>query len=230
MQGTNGTDSRRSTRLHSLSQSTVFGSIWKQILILSTDPHPEVAHTASIIVDCVHENLIQSPMGNLTQNVIEDILRFSRRTPVRKIPSPEPVEHVQNVPNPPPELPRQQSYLSLGSLRKTASSLRNLAFGAPHPQDPPSSPPKTSATQTSPQKPQEPPKPVNTPRGRLPAEWSRPPETNDPTTSLGAYHQAVTPTSPGFDAEQKIEQPTLPLTSSLLDWSTEVTLALGLQS
>jgi len=30
---------------------------------MSVDPHPEVVHYASIIVDCTHEALVKSPMG-----------------------------------------------------------------------------------------------------------------------------------------------------------------------
>ncbi len=221
-QGANGIESGRSTNLQSLSQQTVFGSMWNQILILSIDPHPEIARNASIIVDYAHEALIQSPMGHLAQAVIEDILRLSHRVNLRKVPSFESVEPVESVPDTPPaQLTKQQSYLSLGSLKRIPNSLRNLAWGAQASPETPSALLPTSAPQP-PQKPKDPPKPLNTPRGRLPAEWSRPPETNDPTTSLGAYHQAVVPTSPGFDPDEMKERPTLPLTSTLLDWSTEV--------
>jgi regulatory associated protein of mTOR len=119
-------------------------------------------------------------------------------------------------------LPKDQSYLSLGSLKRTAASLRNLAFGGPATQETTSSAQNRATSQAPPQKPKNPPKPINTPRGRLPPEWSRPPETNDPSTPLGAYHQAVVPTSPGFHREDNKERPSLPLISTVLDWSTEV--------
>jgi regulator-associated protein of mTOR len=219
-QDSNGIDSRRSTNLHSLSHDSVFGSMWKQSLILSIDPHPEIARNASVIVDYVHEALTQSPMGSLAQSVIDDILRLSRRAASRKAPAPEPVEPVPEDPKaPPPQLPKDTSYLSLGSLKRTAASLRNLAFGGSTTQEPP----HTKTTPQVPlQKPKDPPKPLNTPRGRLPPEWSRPPETNDPSTPLGAYHQAVVPTSPGFNPDDMKGRPSLPLISTLLDWSTEV--------
>jgi regulatory associated protein of mTOR len=219
-QDSSGIDSRRSTNLQSLSQDSVFGSMWKQSLILSIDPHPEIARNASVIVDYVHEALIQSPMGSLAQSVIDDILRLSRRAASRKAPAAEPVEPVQDDPKaPPPQLPKDTSYLSLGSLKRTAASLRNLAFGGSATQESP----QTKTTPQAPlQKPKDPPKPLNTPRGRLPPEWSRPPETNDPSTPLGAYHQAVVPTSPGFNPNDTKERPSLPLISTLLDWSTEV--------
>jgi regulator-associated protein of mTOR len=222
-QDSKGIDSRRSTNLQCISQNTVFGSMWKQSLILSIDPHPEIARNASVIVDYVHEALIQSPMGSLAQGVIDDILRLSHKATSRKAPAAEPVEPVQDGPRtPPPQLTKDQSYLSLGSLKRTAASLRNLAFGGSVTQDTSATPQTKTAPQAPPQKPKDPPKPVNTPRGRLPPEWSRPPETNDPSTPLGAYHQAVVPTSPGFISDDTKERPTLPLISGLLDWSTEV--------
>jgi regulator-associated protein of mTOR len=222
-QDSNGVDSRRSASLESLSQGTVFGSIWKQSLILSIDPHPEIARNASAIVDHVHETLIQSPMGSLAQAVIDDILRLSRRAASRKVPAAEPIEPVRDGPKtPPPQLPKDQSYLSLGSLKRTAASLRKLAFGGSASQDSPGHSQTKATPQAPPQKPKDPPKPVNTPRGRLPPEWSRPPETNDPSTSSGAYQQAVVPTSPGFNLDGTKERPSLPLTSTFLDWSTEV--------
>ena len=223
-QGSNGVDIRRSTNLQSLSQNTVFGSMWKQSLILSIDPHPEIARNASMIVDYIHEALIQSPMGSLAQGVLDDILRLSRRADLRKPPAAEPVEPVMEDPRtpPPPQLPKDQSYLSLGSLKRTAASLRNLAFGGSATPATTSSIQTRATSQAPPQKPKDPPKPVNTPRGRLPPEWSRPPGTNDPSMPLGAYHQAVVPTSPGFHPEDRKERPSLPLVSTVLDWSTEV--------
>ena len=222
-QGSNGVDIRRSNNLQSLSQNTVFGSMWKQTLILSTDPHPEIARNASVIVDYVHEALLQSPMGGLAQGIADDILTLSRRANQRKAPETEPIEPARGGPRiPPPQLPKDSSYLSLSSLKRTAASLRSLAFGASVTQES-LSPTQTKTTPQLPlQKPKDPPKPVNTPRGRLPPEWSRPPETNDPATPLGAYHQAVVPTSPGFNTNGKKRRLGLPLISTLLDWSTEV--------
>ena len=220
--GNNAVELHQSERLQSLSQQTVFGSVWKQMLIISMDPQPEVAQHASIIVDYIHEVLIMSPIGNLASAVIEDITQLSRRATLRRVPSAEPVQVAPPSPGtPPPEMAKNQSYLSLGSLRKAALSMRNMTFrGQPEQQISP--PPTASPSKQSQQKPKDPPRPVNTPRGRLPPEWSRPPETSDPSKPTGAYQQATVPTSPGFDESRKDEPPSLPLVSTLLDWSTEV--------
>lgn len=223
---TNDTKASSSPPLQSLSRHTVYGSIWKNILILSMDPHPEIARNASIIIDYVHEALIQSPMGAMAQSTMAVILRASKRIVIQKV-SDESMGLLppRDPPTPPPPTPpKHEGYLSL-SLRRTAgvaASLRNLAFGGSSHSDESSESKKTATQPVPPQKPQHPLKPLNTPRARQPAEWSRPPEMNDPTTSLSTYQKAVVPKSTGYTPEKNPRFPSIPLRSTLLDWSTEV--------
>ena len=220
------TEASSSSRLQSLSSNTVYGSIWKNILILSMDPRPEIARNASIIIDYVHEALIQSPMGSMAQSTMAVILRSSKRSVNQKVSDESMNPLPQSAPPtpPPPTPPKHEGYLSLG-LRRTAgvaASIRNLALGgSSHSGE--SSDSKKAATQpVLPQKPQYPPKPLNTPRARQPVEWSRPPEMNDPTTPLSAYQKAVVPKSTGYIPAATPGSPSMPLRSTLLDWSTEV--------
>jgi regulatory associated protein of mTOR len=225
-QGKSNSERRTSSGSQSLSNNTIYGSIWKNILILSTDPHPEIASNASFMIDYVHESLIHSPMGSMAQSAMADIFRSSKQAastkaadhPVNPIPPSAP-------PTPPPQpAPRHEGYLSL-SLRRTASvaaSIKNLAFGgSQQPQESSDSknptPPPVPA-----QKPHHPPKPLNTPRARQPAEWSRPPEINDPTIPLIAYQKAVIPKPPGYKPTANLSDSSIPLRSTLLEWSTEV--------
>lgn len=205
-----------------LSQNTVFASIWKQILILSVDPHPSIAQRAGIIVDYIHEALLQSPMGGLTQNVVEDIVRLSRRIAPKAVKiapliAPDQdqlqLQRTDSMSQTDGNVAKQEGYLSL-QMKRTASiaaSLKNLAWGGASDtasiNSQPSSPTKTRGA---------------TPRSRAPPEWSRPPEVNDPTTPAAAYHQAPTPVSRGYKARDGTEPLTMPLTSNFLDWSTEV--------
>lgn len=203
-----------------ISANTIYGSVWIQILILSVDPHPEIARNASVIVDHVHETLINSPMSELAMGVIGDLLRFSKReeSRLKKVSSRDSLRMAENPPGPPPPmLQKQQSYLSL-SLKKAGSSLRNLAFGAPSDSSVAS---KETTPHVSPSKSREPVHPVNTPRGRLPPEWSRPPATPDSISTPGSYHSAALPVSAGFVPLDPKKKPTVPLQSHLLDWSTE---------
>lgn len=212
--------SRRAPRSQAaLSQNSIFSSMWKHLLIMTMDPKPEIAQDASIIVDYIHETLVESPMNFLVTPVMEDILTLTRKKTNRQQPT-EP-ERASTPPGTPPPSTSKEGYLS-ASLRKSASvaaSLRNLAFGSP------SSPEKPSAEETSPQKPAQkpvnPPRPVNTPRGRAPPEWSRPPNMNDPLTPAASYHPAKTLVSPGFEPRDMKSRPQIPLISTLLEWSTE---------
>ncbi|KAL5003672.1 raptor N-terminal caspase like domain-containing protein [Aspergillus recurvatus] len=175
-----------------LSKNTTFGTIWKQLLILSVDPHPEIAQDAGMVVDCMHHLLLESPMATLTEQLRKEILdlsgRVDQQSQVREKPNPK-----KAVPPPPPPTapPKQEGYLSL-SLRRTASvaaSLKNLAFGGPSQGD--SS--QGSETSTSPQS-----RAPATPRGRAPPEWTRPPEVNDQLAPATTYQQAPAPTSRGL--------------------------------
>lgn len=219
-------EKRQSSALLSLSRNTIYGSIWKNLLILSMDPHPEIAWNASLVVDYVHESLFQSPMGSMAQSIMAQILR-SPKAVVSKKASDEPLTPfpLSAPPTPPVQAPsKTEGYLSL-SLRRTASvavSIKNLAFGGPSNPEQSTESKKPNPTPVPPQKPQHPPKPLNTPRARQPAEWSRPPEMNDPTISLSAYQKAVVPKSPGFNPTVNPGSPSIPLKSTLLDWSTEV--------
>ena len=220
------TETDQSSRLQSLSRNTIYGSMWKNILILSMDPHPEIARNASLIIDYIHESLVQSPMGSMAQSTMADILRSSKGMAGKKPPD-EPLTLIQPSapPTPPPQAPpKHESYLSL-SLRRTASvaaSIKNLTWGGSNHAEESSDSKNANATPVPPQKPQHPPKPLNTPRARQPAEWSRPPEMNDPTTSLSAYQKAVVPKSPGYNPAASPGSSSIPLKSTLLDWSTEV--------
>lgn len=220
------TEAAQPRRLQSLSHATIYGSIWKNCLILSMDPHPEIARNASLIVDYVHESLIQSPMGSMAQTTMADILRLSREM-AGKMASDEPSKtpSPQSAPSTLPKAPpKHEGYFSL-SLRRTASvaaSIKNLAFGGVHQSEPSSDSKKPKAPPVPPQKPQHPPPPLNTPRARQPAEWSRPPEMDDPTTPLSAYQKAVVPKSSGYNPTRTPGDRTIPLRSTLLDWSTEV--------
>jgi regulatory associated protein of mTOR len=228
------TDANQSSRLQPLSRNTIYGSIWKNILILSMDPHPEIARNASIIIDYVHESLVQSPMGSMAQLTMAAILRASKRTMSKKL-SDESLNPLPQIapPTPPLQAPaKPEGYLSL-SLRRTAgvaASIKNLAFGGSYLSEDSSDSKKPASPPVPAQKPQHPPKPLNTPRARQPAEWSRPPEMNDPATPLSVYQKAVVPKSPGYNPAANPGNPSIPLRSTLLDWSTEVMVTLEFET
>ncbi|CEL02912.1 Putative Regulatory associated protein-mTOR [Aspergillus calidoustus] len=197
-----------------MSRDTTFGTIWKQLLILSVDPHPDIAQDAGMIVDFMHYTLLQSPMATLTERIRKEIMDLSSRvelqSQVREKPNPK---KAAPPPTPPTAPPKQEGYLSL-SLRRTASvaaSLKNLAFGGAQGESQPSQSPTSPKSSRVPA----------TPRGRAPPEWSRPPEVNDQLAPATTYQQAPVPTSRGFGPRDPSVVPNIPLMSRFLDWSTE---------
>ncbi|KAK2736171.1 hypothetical protein FQN55_001770 [Onygenales sp. PD_40] len=207
-----------------VSYNTIFGSIWKLVLMLSVDPHPEVAQDGAVIVDYIHETLLESPMRNLTQAATKEVLKLYARAQINK-----PQQQLSELgdmkksrpatpPAPATNATKSEGYFSL-SLRRTASmaaSLRNLAFGPSATNERPTSPLNSSA-KTTPVKSRVP----ITPRGRAPAEWTRPPEVNDQPVQSGSYRQARIPPSRGFYPRDVNSPPSIPLKSKFLDWSTE---------
>ncbi|KAJ5094524.1 Armadillo-like helical [Penicillium angulare] len=198
----------------SLSQNTTIGTVWKQILILSVDPHPDIAQGAGVIVDYIHHTLLDSPMASIADKTRLEILdltyRLSQKLQVTERSQAKKTAALSNPLSSVAPTPKQEGYIAQG-LRRTASYAASL-FGTTgdaslESSTPPS--PKSRAPMT--------------PRGRAPPEWTRPPEVNDHVAPANAYHLAPTPTSRGFQNRDTEGIPIIPLKSRFLDWSTEVT-------
>ena len=221
---------------HLVSRNTTFGAIWKQLLMLSVDAHPDIAQDAGMIVDYTHIALLKSRLGPLVENVRNEIAILTTDSKSQSAQaivqeSPE-VMKIVRPPTPPTETggttPKQEGYLSLGMKRtaSVAASLKNLAFGgggggasshsslsaASAATEPPSSP--VSSRTLAPLS-------RTTPRDRAPPEWTRPPEVNDQAAPGTEYHQAPTPVSRGFVPVNATTLPKLPLRSRFLEWATE---------
>ncbi|KAJ5661263.1 uncharacterized protein N7484_000635 [Penicillium longicatenatum] len=204
------TSSEFDAKIPQLSRNTTFGTLWKQILIISVDPHPEIAQGAGVIVDYIHLILLESPMAALADKIRIEILdltyRLSQKLQVAERSEAKKTAPPSTPPSANTNLSKQEGYLSLGFKRTAsyAASLRNLAFGS------------GSGDPSSESKPY-----AHDPRGRAPPEWTRPPEVNDHVAPATAYHQAPTPTSRGFQSIGSEGLPVIPLKSRFLDWSTE---------
>lgn len=213
-------DSASETKADPVSRNTTFGTIWKQILVLSVDPHPDIAQDAGAIVDYIHLALLDSPMAAATDKIRIEILELTHRTSqklqVHEWPEAKKAASTTRALSPASAPSKQEGYLSLGFKRtaSVAASLKNLAFGG--------STTDASTETARPPSPSSSRLPTITPRGRAPPEWTRPPEVNDNVAPATSYHQAPTPTSRGFVPRDPEEAPVIPLTSRFLDWSTEV--------
>lgn len=196
---------------HGISHNSIFAAIWKHVLIMTVDPHPEVQRNATIIVDYVYNSMLQSPISRPAQLVIDDINRRVARSAAATQNSSD-----QRPATPTPQDPSNTApSLQQGLLKRTASYLFTLPFGGSSAE---SSPPSTIG--------RNPPSPgvKRTPlplRSRLPVDFSAPPEQNDTATTPGTYHVAKEPVSGGFKPRDMSIMPQIPLESTFLDWSIE---------
>ncbi|KAL8838292.1 MAG: hypothetical protein Q9170_002189 [Blastenia crenularia] len=204
-----------------VSQNSVQSTMWMHLLIMAIDPHPEVAQDAKVIVDYVHEKLLDSPLGPRAQPLMDEIVRSSKRAaaaksqPSSRQPSVAPIaRRAPTAGSPaPPTLLKSESYLSMG-MRRTASvaaALKHLTFGTAEP------PPPLTTSTTPHQRLHGGPL-----RSRVPAEWTKPPDVHDPAPKPMTYVKAKAPKPKGFAKRDPTSAPSIPLKSSFFDWSIEV--------
>lgn len=200
---------------HGVATNTVFAAIWKQLLIMSVDPHPEVAQNACLVVDWVLNHLLYSPLGDQVQAIMDTIMQH--HTPPQSSRSSY-IEVEKSAPSTPPTPSKPDGYLT-ASIRRTASvaaSLKNLAFGG-------SSTPSTH--ENSPRSSNQPPGPSRAsafgPK-RIPNDWNRPPDALDPHHQTSAYPQLKTALPHTFKPLDTASLPSsMPLKSHFYDWSVE---------
>ncbi|KAI9740091.1 MAG: hypothetical protein M1818_004842 [Claussenomyces sp. TS43310] len=197
---------------HGIAHNTIFAVVWKHVLILAVDPHPEVQRDATIITDYVHNTMLQSPVGGPAQILMDEIMRLSAKAtaatahPVAEQRPVTPVPQTQVLATP---------VTQQGLLQRTASyffmPFTSISNGVP-------SSTETDRDQSKTPHGQRNSLPV---RGRVPPDWTAPPEQNDTTTTPGVYHAAKEPLPGGFESRNMREPPTLPLKSKFLEWSIE---------
>jgi regulator-associated protein of mTOR len=182
----------------SCSQNTIYSAIWKELLVMSVDPHPEIAKDAGIVVDYILIALIESSLAKFVQPQLDEALQHA--------PAPRPMRRtVEETSTPqkasnPPTPTKDSTYLSLfGGIRKSTSvgaSLKNLWAG------------------------QESAGPKQRPSGRSAADDASVPSASRPQTPE-KYHVAEQPTSRGFKNRDLSEKPEIPLKSVFFEWSVE---------
>ncbi|KAL5114241.1 Target of rapamycin complex 1 subunit kog1 [Pleosporales sp. CAS-2024a] len=180
------------------SQNTIYSAIWKELLVMSVDPHPEIAKEAGIVVDHVLIALSESALAKHVQSHFEEVLKdVPLVRPARRVP--EDASYQQKLSHPPTPT-KDSSYLSLfGSMRKSTSvgaSLKSLWA--------------THDLATSPQK-----QPT-----RSKEEATAPILESRPQTPE-KYHVEEEPKSRGYRPRDLSQKPEIPLTSVFFEWSVE---------
>jgi regulator-associated protein of mTOR len=182
----------------SCSQNTIYATIWRETLIMSTDPHPEIARDAGVVVDYILIALIQSPLAKYVQPQFDELIKKkpANRTQRRKF-------EEQPVPqSPEPRTPsKEASYLSLfGGLRRTgsfAASLKTMLGSHDTPLSPQKSPSRTKIE-----------------------DFNTPP-TVTPSHTPEKHPVEEQPKTRGFVPRSLTVEPKLPLVSRFFDWSVE---------
>ncbi|KAJ6197026.1 LOW QUALITY PROTEIN: raptor N-terminal caspase like domain-containing protein [Bipolaris maydis] len=180
------------------SQNTIYSAIWKELLVMSVDPYPEIARDAGIVVDYILLALMDSSLAKFVQPQLDETLQH--------VPAPRPMRRVvdegpapQKQSNPPTPT-KDSTYLSLfGGIRKSTSvgaSLKNL--WASHD----SAGPKQGSL------------------GRTGTESSQMSTASRPQTPE-KYNADEQPTSRGFKNRNLAEKPEIPLKSVFFEWSVE---------
>ncbi|KAF2839080.1 WD-repeat protein mip1 [Patellaria atrata CBS 101060] len=203
-----------------LSHNTVFAAIWKEILIMSVDPHPEIAENASGVVDFVFAGLLGSPLASMALPMLDEVFRnnrlrsSTRQSSLDSLPNHNQLSHLSQPPTP----TKQDGYLSAGFKRtaSVAASLKNLAFGT----STPSTPQDASQALKTPSKSAHPDR-LPGQRSTVPNEWNRPLDDRDQHSMSGSYQPTRTPLPRGFKRSNSLAIPKMPLKSRFFEWSTE---------
>jgi len=187
---------------YGVAHDSVFAACWKHINILSVDPQPEVQRDATIIVDYVHYALVNSAVGTQAQNLMDDIVRRARKVTRGDMSQRTSVMGTHTV--------IAQPMPSPGLLKRTASYLFGPLMGADGASNL-STPPASPGFQRT----------MSHRSRKGPSLDAAPPEQHDQATSPANYHVANEPSCNGYKERSLTALPTLPLTSTFLDWSIE---------
>ncbi|KAL7812884.1 raptor N-terminal caspase like domain-containing protein [Trichoderma aethiopicum] len=185
---------------HGLSHNTVYMAFWKHALILSVDPHPEVQREATIVIDYVHNALINSTLGEAAHAVMSEVQRRANRTTRSRSTVSLGGQRTNGTLTP-------QPLQSPGLLRRTASLLFQSFINTDDKSRP--------STPNSPAPPKSPSAKVS------PDRMAAPPEQIDYSGPSATYHTAREPVSGTFEERDLTKEPSLPLTSKFLEWSIE---------
>ncbi|KAF2452426.1 raptor N-terminal caspase like domain-containing protein [Lineolata rhizophorae] len=215
-----------------ISQKSVFATMWRQTLILSVDPHAEVAQNAGIIVDHVLCALVDSALGPYAQPIMDEISHLgSRRSQASHVSRAStadgtgfltPGAAAASTSSNPTTPTKPDGYFSAG-IKRTASvaaSLKNLAFGhsyASNASDAASDGKSRGSLERD----------RGSTRGRLPSEWSRPPDERDQanlsSANAAGSHPPLKSPMPRYFVPRGTgsDPPPIPLKSTFYDWSVE---------
>jgi regulatory associated protein of mTOR len=198
-----------------VSSNTIFSAVWKEVLIMSVDPHPEIAENASALVDYVFDLVLNSQLATFALPIFELISIHRKATAASRSSYVEVVHppHDRSRPPTPPTPSKMEGYFAAG-LKRTASyaaSLTNFAFGNASPSQ--DSFPKIKGRSPGMDK-----HPAI--QSKLNGELNRPPDEKDLYHSP-SYPPLKTPTPRSYKPHSDEDRPAIPLGSKFFEWSVE---------
>ena len=119
-----------------LTKKTIYRAMWRQLLSMSADPHPEVARNASIVVDYVISALLESPLGGCANEVLDElVVREAKKPDGLAVPTMDGISRQRSReqrPETPPSpststMSKQDSYFSgLSRTASVAAAMKNF--------------------------------------------------------------------------------------------------------
>ncbi|KAF2163018.1 hypothetical protein M409DRAFT_26465 [Zasmidium cellare ATCC 36951] len=209
------------------SRATIYRAVWRQLMSLSADPHPEVSRNAGVIVDYVLNALLESPLDPHAEALLDTAQAQWPAIDTAATPAGEPLARQRSRdfrPETPPSpvastvSSKPDGYFALSRTASVAAAMKNLiGWGARTPGEvsTPTSPTharrgSTFSTTTTPYK----------SRPLTPADAAQlPPDAMD--NIPGPPHQpaAKMPPTPFYKDRNMAELPAIPLKSAFFDWS-----------
>ena len=223
----NRIDEKTNSSEQRVSKDSIQGAMWFQLLVLTVDAHPEVAHLARMVVEYVHDMLLDSALARSTKTVLDSIVEITKpKKPLSRTPSIAPLAKENHSPvtsgsSTPTIDSKNEGYLSIG-IRRTASVANALKYliGGSASTSSEDVAEKINTAQRNAQANRNP-GPV---RKGVPAEWSTPPDQNDHVAVVKPVHyQPAKRPMPRDFKEEKIMsgKVNLPLESQFFEWSIE---------
>lgn len=205
-----------------MPRHNVFASMWRQVLVLSADPHPKVARDATIILDNVLEDLFSGSLGPSAARIVNEATKEgvpdTRPAPQSAIDAVK--QHSRDIGRGPPSPkagPLREASLSSG-LRRTASMATSFDFFGLMSGKAKSSPPLPSSVTAQAPLSQSARAPQSARlRSSVPPEWSQPPDALDPHTSQSTYGQAKPVAVRNFVPRDLTVAPKIPLASKCFE-------------
>lgn len=214
-----------------VSRGTVYRAVWRQLMILSADPHPEIARNAGIIVDNVLNSLLESPLGPQAEAVLDGLSTQIRLdTSISTINNTPATEHLtrqqsrdampETPPSPAPSVTsRPDGYFALSRTASVAAAMKNMLWGGA----------KTPAESSSPGS-----SPTHTRRSSVYSTSGNyrsrpltpydaallPPDALDNISNRPQHQEkAPVPPTPFFKERDRKALPELPLKSDFFEWA-----------